>query len=155
MSTSKSITHHHHHHHHQRLQSFLPLFFLIFLLNFSHVSRGEVGTSAQYTPPFLPTSCYDDDPGQFPSSNLFAAAGAGIWDNGAACGRQYLVKCISAAEPGTCVPEKVIQVRIVDFALSTISPPSYDGTTMVLSDTAFGTIANVTATSINIEFQQI
>lgn len=100
------------------------------------------------------TSCYGYDTGQFPSSNLFAAAGDGIWDNGAACGRQYLVKCISAAKPGTCVPEKVIQVRIVDFALSTVSSPSFQGTTMVLSDTAFGTIANFTAASINIEFQQ-
>lgn len=100
------------------------------------------------------TACYGNDPSQFPSSNLFAAVGDGIWDNGAACGRQYLVKCISAAEPGTCVPDQVIQVRIVDFAATAVSPPSYDGTTMVLSDTAFGTIANSTALSVNIEFQR-
>ncbi|XP_076950739.1 EG45-like domain containing protein [Bidens hawaiensis] len=129
--------------------------FLLLLLTILHPSHGEVGTSAQYAPPFLPTACYGYDPGQFPSSNLFAAVGDGIWDNGAACGRQYLVKCISAADPGTCVPDQVIQVRIVDFALTAVSPPSYDGTTMVLSDTAFGTIANSTALSINIEFQQI
>ncbi|CAH1417456.1 unnamed protein product [Lactuca virosa] len=135
------------------LQSSLPC--LLLLLIFSHPSYGDVGTAAQYSPPFLPTACYGYDPGQFPSSNLFAAAGDGIWDNGAACGRQYLVRCISAAEPGTCIPEQVIQVRIIDYALQTASPPSYDGTTMVLSDTAFGTIANSTATSMNIEFQQI
>ncbi|XP_076913230.1 EG45-like domain containing protein [Bidens hawaiensis] len=129
------------------------IFLLLVVLTISHPSHGEVGTSAQYGPPFLPTACYGNDPGQFPSSNLFAAAGDGIWDNGAACGRQYLVKCISAVEQGTCVPEQVIQVRIVDFALMTVSPASEDGTTMVLSDTAFGTIANFTATSINIEFQ--
>ncbi|KVI11634.1 EG45-like domain containing protein [Cynara cardunculus var. scolymus] len=134
------------------LHSFLP--FLLLLSNFSHPSHGDVGTSSQYSPPFLPTACYGFDPGQFPSSNLFAAAGNGIWDNGAACGRQYLVRCISAAEQGTCSGE-LIQVRIVDFALTAVSQPSIDGTTMVLSDTAFGTIANSSATSINIEFQQI
>nr|XP_043618846.1 putative EG45-like domain containing protein 1 isoform X2 [Erigeron canadensis] len=137
------------HHHNQRLQSVLTF---VIISNFLLVSHGEVGTAAQYSPPFLP--CYGYDSGQFPSSNLFAAAGDGIWDNGAACGRQYLVKCISATEPGTCVPDQVIQVRIVDFALSTVSPPSYEGTTMVFSDTAFGTIANSSAVSINIEFQQ-
>ncbi|KAM0026275.1 putative rlpA-like protein, double-psi beta-barrel [Helianthus debilis subsp. tardiflorus] len=140
------------HHHHHHLQ---PSYLLLFLLLLFRPSHGEVGTSAQYGPPFLPTTCYGYDPGQFPSSNLFAAVGDGIWDNGAACGRQYLVKCISAAEPGTCVPDQVIQVRIVDFAPTAVSPPSYAGTTMVLSDTAFGTIANSTALSINIEFQQI
>ncbi|PWA51370.1 rlpA-like double-psi beta-barrel domain-containing protein [Artemisia annua] len=138
--------------HLQHLQFFIP-FFLLFTI-FLHPSHAEVGTSAQYSPPFLPTACYGYDSGQFPSSNLFAAAGDGIWDNGAACGRQYLVKCISATEPGTCVVGQVIQVRIVDFALTSVSPPSLEGTTMVLSDTAFGTIANSTAKSINIEFQQ-
>ncbi|KAF5802834.1 putative rlpA-like protein, double-psi beta-barrel [Helianthus annuus] len=140
---------------HHHLQPSYLLLFLLLLLTIFRPSHGEVGTSAQYGPPFLPTACYGYDPGQFPSSNLFAAVGDGIWDNGAACGRQYLVKCISAAEPGTCVPDQVIQVRIVDFALTAASPPSYAGTTMVLSDTAFGTIANSTALSINIEFQQI
>ncbi|KAK9059454.1 hypothetical protein SSX86_020156 [Deinandra increscens subsp. villosa] len=134
--------------------SFLPFFLFLILLSVLHLSHGEVGTSAQYGPPFQPTACYGNDPGQFPSSNLFAAVGDGIWDNGAACGRQYLVKCISASNPRTCVPNQVIQVRIVDFALTTVSPPSCDGTTMVLSDTAFGTIANSSAISINIEFQR-
>ncbi|KAI3498524.1 hypothetical protein L1887_34299 [Cichorium endivia] len=101
-----------------------------------------------YVSSSISTTCYGYDPGQFPSSNMFAAAGDGIWDNGAACGRQYLVRCISVAEPGTCVPEQVIQVRIIDYALQTASTPSYDGTTMVLSDTAFGTIANSTAALI-------
>ncbi|KAK1434706.1 hypothetical protein QVD17_00455 [Tagetes erecta] len=130
------------------------LSFFLCLLTIFRPAHGEVGTSAQYSPPFLPTACYGNDPSQFPSSNLFAAVGDGIWDNGAACGRQYLVKCISAAEPGTCVPDQVIQVKIVDFAVTAASRPSYDGTTMVLSDTAFGTIANSSALSVNIEFQR-
>lgn len=102
----------------------------------------------------LATACYGDDASQFPSNNLFAAAGDGIWDNGASCGRQYLVRCISARVANTCIPDQTIQIRIVDYALGLVSTPSFTGTTLVLSQTAFGTIANSTASSINIEFQQ-
>ncbi|CAA3002864.1 Hypothetical predicted protein [Olea europaea subsp. europaea] len=90
----------------------------------------------------------------FPSSNLFAAAGEGIWDNGAACGRQYLVRCISAAVPNTCIPGQTIQVKIVDRAQTSVSRPTREGVTIVLSNTAFGTIGNPPATSMNIEIQQ-
>lgn len=64
------------------------------------------------------------------------------------------MRCISASEPGTCEPEQTIQIRIVDYALQLESTPSVSGTTIVLSETAFGTIANSTATLINVEFQQ-
>ncbi|KAL0016334.1 hypothetical protein SO802_003403, partial [Lithocarpus litseifolius] len=99
------------------------------------------------------TACYGNNAAQFPSSNLFASAGEGIWDNGAACGRQYLVRCISAAHPRTCIPGQTIQIRIVDRALSSVSRPSRHGATIVLSKTAFGMIAKPSASSINIEFQ--
>ncbi|KAG6770700.1 hypothetical protein POTOM_026389 [Populus tomentosa] len=69
---------------------------------------------------------------------MFAAAGEGIWDNGAACGRQYLVRCISAAVPRTCLPDQMVQVRIVDRAQTSRSGPSSDGTTIVLATPAFG-----------------
>jgi hypothetical protein len=64
-----------------------------------------------------------------------------------------MVRCISAAVPGTCIAGQTIQIRIVDRALDSVSRPSRDGTSMVLSTTAFGTIANPSAASINIEFQ--
>jgi hypothetical protein len=98
------------------------------------------------------TACYGSDVSQFPSSNLFAAAGEGIWDNGAACGRQYLVRCISARVPRTCIPGQTIQVKIVDRALTSVSRPSRADTTMVLSTTAFGTIAKPSAPFVNVEF---
>lgn len=100
------------------------------------------------------TTCFGRDASQFPSSNMFAAAGEGIWDNGAACGRQYQVRCISAAAPRTCVPGQTIQIKIVDRAQSSVSRPSLGGTSMVLSVTAFQAIANVSASFIYIEFQQ-
>lgn len=102
----------------------------------------------------IATACYGSDSAQFPTSNLFGAAGDGIWDNGAACGRQYQVRCISAFKKNTCLPDNTTFIIILDYAVSLPSDPSAPATTMVLSETAFGKIANSTATSINIEFQQ-
>ncbi|XP_021615006.1 EG45-like domain containing protein 2 isoform X1 [Manihot esculenta] len=162
-----------------------PLFlFLLLISQLLSSSHGDVGTATQYSPPYLrkyplnpilaltfthhstfsslldfvfrtATTCFGIDPSQFPSNNLFAAAGDGIWDNGASCGREYLVRCISATVAGSCRPGQTIQVKIVDYALSTTTPPSVSGTTIVLSETAFGNIANSSANSINIEFQQV
>ncbi|XP_061345311.1 EG45-like domain containing protein [Gastrolobium bilobum] len=134
----------------------LSSFFIVSLfLHLSFHSNADVGTATSYSPPYLPSECYGSDATQFPSSNLFAAAGDGIWDNGAACGRQYLVRCISAEQPMTCIPDQSIQIKIVDYAASAVSRPLVGGTTIVLSDTAFGTIANISAGLINIEFQQV
>ncbi|KAK1399979.1 EG45-like domain containing protein [Heracleum sosnowskyi] len=130
-------------------------FFILLFFHLSSLSHAEVGTAATYNPPYTPTECFGTDPSQFPSNNLFAAAGDGIWDNGASCGRQYLVRCISAEKPNTCKLDQTIQVRIVDYAPNSTSRPSVGGTTMVLSVTALDTIADSSPTSINIEFQQV
>ncbi|GKV18073.1 hypothetical protein SLEP1_g28499 [Rubroshorea leprosula] len=78
----------------------------------------------------------------------------GIWDNGAACGRQYLVRCISAAVPRFCKPGQTIQIKIVDQAETLVSKPSREGVSIVLSSTAYGLIADASAASVNIEFKQ-
>ncbi|MED6132623.1 hypothetical protein PIB30_020799 [Stylosanthes scabra] len=122
-------------------------FISLIVLHLSFPCRGDVGTAASYSAPYLPTACYGTEATEFPSSNLFAAAGDGIWDNGAACGRQYLVRCISADQPRTCIPDQSIQIKIVDYAPT--------ATTLVLSDKAFGSLANTSAALINIEFQQV
>ncbi|XP_052199882.1 EG45-like domain containing protein isoform X2 [Diospyros lotus] len=136
----------------QAVLQWLPLL-LLMLAKLPRPSNGDVSTAAQYAPPYTPTACYGNDPSQFPSNNQFAAAGDEIWDNGAACGRQYLVRCISASEPYGCVIGQTIQIRIVDYGPTAVSPPSISGTAMVLSQTAFGIIANSSAPFINIEFQ--
>ncbi|KAL6579775.1 hypothetical protein OROMI_007799 [Orobanche minor] len=127
---------------------------LLCLVLFIQSSHADVGTAAHYRPPFLPTECFGGDASQFPSSNMFGSAGEGIWDNGAACGRLYEVRCISAAVPRTCIPGQTIQIKIVDRAQSSVSRPSSADTSMVLSTTAFQIIANVSESLINIEFQQ-
>ncbi|GAV70546.1 DPBB_1 domain-containing protein [Cephalotus follicularis] len=119
-------------------------------------SNGDVGSAAQYNPPYIPTACNGDDATQFPSSNMFAAAGEGIWDNGAACGRLYKVSCISAIVPGTCNKGAIIPVKIVDRAKTSASRPSSDGCTMVLSQAAFDAITNPSSAEVvNIDFQQV
>ncbi|KAK4853206.1 hypothetical protein QYF36_005283 [Acer negundo] len=127
---------------------------LFLLMSLFGLSRGDVGTAAQYSPPYMPTACFGNNPAQFPSSNLFGAAGDGLWDNGASCGRQYLVRCISASVPNTCILEETIQIRIVDLATTSVSRPSKNDATVVLSTTAFTTIANGSANLINIEYSQ-
>ncbi|XP_075633935.1 EG45-like domain containing protein 2 [Castanea sativa] len=138
------------------LLQWLSLFSLVVLF-FLRTCHGDVGTAAHYSPPYLPTTCYGSDTSEFPSSNLFAVAGDAIWDNGAACGRQYLVRCISASVRYACAQNQTIQLKIVDYINGIPSPPSARNTTMVLSSTAFGAIANTTtnAPAINIEFQQV
>ncbi|KAK9992305.1 hypothetical protein SO802_027290 [Lithocarpus litseifolius] len=77
-----------------------------------------------------------------------------IWNGGVACGRQYLVKCISGLVRDACDHNQTIQVKIVDYIGGISSPPSAFNTTMILSNIAFGSITNLaTSLSINIEYQ--
>ncbi|KAI3442125.1 uncharacterized protein J3R85_001438 [Psidium guajava] len=52
-------------------------------------------------------------------------------------------------------PGRLIQVRIVDRALSAVSRSSSSHATLVLSKTAFEAIANPSASSVNVEFVQV
>lgn len=66
----------------------------------------------------------------------------------------WWVRCISAAVHGTCKPGQTIQVRIVDRAYSSVSRPTSDRATIVLSTTAFLSIADASAASVNVEYSQ-
>ncbi|XP_059275119.1 EG45-like domain containing protein [Lycium ferocissimum] len=142
------------------MSSTLPLllqwlsFFLIFCQIF-YASQADLGTASQYRPPYTPSACFGSESTQFPSSNFFAAAGEGIWDDGAACGRQYLISCISSVLPKACKSGETIQVKIVDRAQNLSSTPTRQGTTMVLSNAALAAIADSNALSLNIDFRQV
>ncbi|CAL1375112.1 unnamed protein product [Linum trigynum] len=139
----------------QHFSSFLLAVSLLSAAALFRLSSADIGTASHYRAPYLPTACYGNEAAQFPSSNLFAAAGEGVWDNGASCGRQYVVRCISAVAPRTCIPGQTIRVRVVDRALSSVTRPSRGGTTLVLSTSAFAAIANGSPGAINIEYQQV
>ncbi|KMZ71637.1 hypothetical protein ZOSMA_178G00250 [Zostera marina] len=140
---------------HQVLFFFILLIFSVFFL--LNLSNADLGTGAYYSPPYLPTACFGNDPNQFPAGNLFAAAGAGIWDNGAACGRQYLVRCLQGSIQDTvCSSSDTIKITIVDQATNLVSPPSKNGATMTFSVAAYGRIAKQSAADeINIEYREV
>ena len=79
---------------------------------------------------------------------MIAAASDAIWDNRAACGRTYRVKCTGATNLGVPQPCKgtSVVVKIVDYC-----PPGCQGT-IDLSKEAFSQIADPDAGKIKIEY---
>ncbi|KAK2661059.1 hypothetical protein Ddye_007592 [Dipteronia dyeriana] len=118
------------------------------------LSHGDVGTAAQYTPPYLRKirACHcllwklsHPIPTRLP---VWGSQRLGM-------GREAVqVRCISAAVPNTCIPGATVLIRIIDRAETSVSRPSRNGATIVLSTTAFSTIANSSANLINIEFSK-
>ncbi|KAL9233898.1 hypothetical protein vseg_008833 [Gypsophila vaccaria] len=132
------------------------LLILILILMFPYYSHAYVGSAASYKAPYIPTACYGKEESGFPANRLFAAAGEGIWENGAACGRQYLVTCLSAPAPTACVPGSIILVKVVDRAATARSSASTDGAALVLSVDAFSRLVDPpTADFINISYRQV
>jgi hypothetical protein len=114
----------------------------------------DVGTANSYNPPYLPTTCYGNNTNQLPGGNRFALAGEGIWDNGASCGRYYIIRCLSGDTANLC-KSPAIQVKIVGRARTDrYLNRSQKSVTMVLSSQAMRAIANRTNTEINIEYAE-
>ncbi|KAK4415113.1 EG45-like domain containing protein [Sesamum alatum] len=116
------------------------------IMSFASVAYADEGTATYYTPPYVPSSCdgYTND------GVMIAAASDAIWDNKAACGWKYNVRCTGATNKGVphpCTGQSVV-VRIVDYC-----PPGCRGT-IDLSQEAFSIIANPDAGKVNIEFHQ-
>ncbi|XP_042423802.1 EG45-like domain containing protein [Zingiber officinale] len=106
------------------------------------------GIATFYTPPYTPSSCFGfEDRGV-----IIAAAGGGIWDNRAACGRRYRVSCTGGTNdvPNPCRSGSVT-VTIVDFCPGCASR----GVTMDLSQEVFARIANPDAGRIRIDYTRV
>lgn len=93
------------------------------------------------------TKCNGNRQDQFPPGNLFVAVNEGLWDNGAACGRRYRLRCLS----GNNRPCKdgTIDVRVVDFCQKSPCP-----STILLSNDAFSAISRSANAKINVEYIQ-
>ncbi|KAJ0083907.1 hypothetical protein Patl1_30267 [Pistacia atlantica] len=61
------------------------------------LSNGDVGTYRRKCHFYKSTACFGNDGSQFPTNNQFAGVGAGLWDNGAICGKIYFVRCLSGS----------------------------------------------------------
>ncbi|KAK9130705.1 hypothetical protein Sjap_011192 [Stephania japonica] len=98
-------------------------------------------------PNLTATRCNGGDQNQFPEGGMFGAVSNGLWDNGAACGRRYRIRCIS--ELGRPCMDGSIVVTVVD---SCCTNPCTSN--LVLSNKAFDAISRNPATKINIEYTQ-
>ncbi|PON51260.1 Expansin, partial [Trema orientale] len=103
------------------------------------------GTATLYTP-YQPSSCY----GLENRGVMIAAASDAIWNNRAACGTKYRVRCIGATNQDVPQPCKgrSVEVQIVDYC-----PAGCQGT-IDLSIEAFTQIADPSAGRIRIEYSQ-
>ncbi|KAG1335557.1 EG45-like domain containing protein [Cocos nucifera] len=110
--------------------------------------RCDVGTAMSYGPPYTPTKCDGYSQGQFPPSNMFAAVSGGLWDNGAACGRTYRLRCLSGINR-PCKNGDIVVV-VVDECQSNPCPAN-----LLLSREAFGAVSRFSDGKINVEYTQI
>ncbi|XP_074278890.1 EG45-like domain containing protein [Silene latifolia] len=126
----------------------LLLLCIIWLDSNLNIVLADVGTAALYRPPYLPTRCSGYSEEQLPENGFFASVGEGLWNDGAACGRQYQVRCISG--PHRPCKNGNIVATVVDFCRNTPCPA-----TLVFNDKAFSAISKSPKAVINIEFAQI
>ncbi|KAF8370229.1 hypothetical protein HHK36_031734 [Tetracentron sinense] len=95
---------------------------------------GDVGTATSYAPPYTPTKCSGNRQDQFPPGNLFVALSEGLWDNGAACGRRYRLRCISGIDKPCKNGD--IDVEVVDLCSKKPCP-----STFLMSKDAFAAVS--------------
>ncbi|KAF7830281.1 EG45-like domain containing protein [Senna tora] len=123
----------------------LALFLSSLVLKQATIVAGDVGTAASYGPPYIPTACNGNRRDQFPPGNLFVAVSEGLWDNGAACGRRYRIRCVSGKNR-PC-KEASVDVKVVDFCANSPCP-----NTLLMSKDAFSAISRFHKSHINIEY---
>ncbi|KAK9682033.1 hypothetical protein RND81_10G045600 [Saponaria officinalis] len=127
--------------------SSLCMLFSIWLWSRMTGVLGDVGTAALYRPPYLPTRCSGYSEEQLPENGYFASVSEGLWNNGAACGRQYQVYCISG--PHRSCKNGDIIATVVDLCRKSPCPA-----TLVLNDRAFSELSKSPRATINIEYAQ-
>ncbi|TQD81298.1 hypothetical protein C1H46_033153 [Malus baccata] len=109
---------------------------------------GDIGTATSYGPPYIPTKCFGNRQDQFPPGNLFVAVSEGLWDNGAACGRRYRLRCLSGRNK-PCKGGATVDVKVVDLCRDSTCP-----STVAMSTDAFAAISHSPSTRINVEYVQ-
>ncbi|KAF8392956.1 hypothetical protein HHK36_021196 [Tetracentron sinense] len=111
------------------------------------VASAISGTATYYTAPYIPSSCYGNED----NGVMIAAASDTIWDNRAACGRMYTVRCTGPTNQGVPQPctGATVTVKVVDYCPSPGCQATID-----LSQEAFSMIADTNAGKINIEYSQ-
>ncbi|KAK2979728.1 hypothetical protein RJ640_001749 [Escallonia rubra] len=109
------------------------------------VASAIAGTATFYTV-YLPSACY----GNQDQGVMIAAVGESMWNNGAACGTTYTIRCTGPTNQGVPQPctGSSVTVRVVDRCAG-CQANQFD-----LSQEAFTVIANPDAGRINIDYAQ-
>ncbi|KAA8522798.1 hypothetical protein F0562_009221 [Nyssa sinensis] len=110
------------------------------------VAFADQGTATYYAPPYIPSACYSRQD----NGIMVAGASDGIWNNRAACGTNYRVKCIGAANtaPHPCKDGESVVVKIVDYC------DRCNGT-INLSQDAFAKISNPDIGKIRVQYDRV
>ncbi|XP_039165704.1 EG45-like domain containing protein [Eucalyptus grandis] len=131
---------------------------------------GDVGTASSYDPPYTQWEILlyviwcivykytnprhlsfqqseNNRADQFPPGNLFRAMSEGLWDNRAACGRRYRLRCPSGSN-GPC-KDGTVDVTVVDCC-----PKSPCPSTILLSTNRFSAISEYSSAKIKAEYIQ-
>ncbi|KAL1548893.1 EG45-like domain containing protein [Salvia divinorum] len=106
-----------------------------------------IAGTATYYSPIVPSSCYGfEDRG-----TMVAAANAALFNNRAACGDRYTVRCTGRTNLGVLEPCRngAITVTIVDLC------PGCAADQIDLSEQAFNAIADPNAGRIMIEYNRV
>ncbi|XP_028775431.1 EG45-like domain containing protein [Neltuma alba] len=113
------------------------------ILSLFSVASAISGTATFYTV-YVPSACY----GFQDQGTMIAAASDPIYNNGAACGRMYRVRCTGGTNsvPNPC-KAGTVTVKVVDRC-----PSPGCRATLDLSREAFSRIANPDAGKVNIDY---
>lgn len=95
------------------------------------------------------TRCGGNRQDQFPPGNLFVSVSEGLWDNGAACGRRYRLRCLSGSNKPCKDIKTTVDVRVIDFCSKRPCP-----STILMSGDAFSAISRSPNAKINVEYIQ-
>ncbi|XP_003603417.2 EG45-like domain containing protein [Medicago truncatula] len=133
------------------MRSFMLVIISSLLFKQMSIILADVGTASSYGPPYIPTACDGNRRQQFPPGNIFVAVNEGLWDNGAACGRRYRVRCVSGINK-PCKGGSSIDVKVVDSITCTKSSCPH---TFHMSTEAFAAISRFPNANINVEYIQI
>lgn len=79
---------------------------------------------------------------------MFAAVSTALWDNGAACGRNYIVRCLSGTGNRPCKQGNIV-VQVVDKC-----PQNPCRATLLLSKDAFNALSRSPTAKLNVEYAQ-
>ncbi|XP_012075946.2 EG45-like domain containing protein [Jatropha curcas] len=116
------------------------------VLCLASIANAAQGRAVWYKPPYTPSKCYGNQ------NNGLKVAGVSdaLWNNGAACGRKYRVRCIGGANeaPHPCKGGSV-DVTIVDYCSRGCQGD------INLSQYAFSQIADTDAGIVRVQYDQI